>query len=71
MSLTDMIVKSGAVGDDGTVFSWGAVRGSRAFNILRNGRGDWEVRDISDWNAVLDVSGDLSGSLKYIESLFT
>ena len=70
MSLTDMIVRPGAVGDDGTVFSWGVVRGSRAFNILRNGRGDWETRDVADWNAILDVSGDLAGSLEYIDSLF-
>lgn len=66
-----MIVRGGAVGGDGTVFSWGVVRGSRAFNILRNdGRGGWELRDITDWETVLDVSGDLSGSLEYIEGLF-
>jgi hypothetical protein len=69
-SLTDMIVKPGAVSEDGTVFSWGVVRGSRAFNIMRNGRGDWEVRDIGGWSSVLDVSGDLADSLAYIESLF-
>jgi hypothetical protein len=65
-----MIVAPGAVDGDGTTFSWGVVRGSRGFNILRNGRGDWELRDITDWEAVLYVSGDLSGSLEYIESLF-
>ena len=71
MSLTDMIVAPISYDDD-EVYSWTVKRGSRIFVAQRNDRGDWEVRDLggTEDELVLDVSGDLSGSLEYIESLF-
>jgi hypothetical protein len=72
MSLTDMIVKPAGGYDEAGINSWTVKRGSRTFLIVRNARGDWEVVDLGAGSGdVLDVSGDLSGSLEYIESLFT
>lgn len=76
MSLTDMIVKP-RPNTDGDLPRWSVVRGSRSFEVIKGYRGDWEVFNRDDLlgddylNApVLDVSGDLSGALEYIESLF-
>jgi hypothetical protein len=80
MDLTQMIVKPRLT--EGGRLRYTVLMGSRAFSILRSARDDeWETYDrdallaapveqMFDVTPCLDVSGDLSGSLEYIESLF-
>ncbi len=73
MSLTDMIVKpTGGYDENGEFTSWNISRGSRRFIAIRTERGAWATYDLDreDATIVADVSGDLAGSLQYVESLF-
>lgn len=55
---------------NGEACRWDIYIGGADFMVRRNGRGDWETTTEMRQSDVLDVSGDLSGSLEYIGSLF-
>jgi hypothetical protein len=65
-----MMTMTAHADEDGEICRWDAYVGGADFRILRNDRGDWETTIETRPSDVLDVSGDLSGSLEYIGSLF-